>query len=149
MWEHATTPIRYPRVVVSGDAIRLALGHRFNTATEGFVDATKHTMIKALLQDHDVLVDGTHSKEDHILRLFEIDQDAQYYIVDTTPEICTQRAVDTNQQDLCRVIDRVYGQMRDLASSYGDYKFWDSILENIPETIECIRATAVSHGIYD
>jgi hypothetical protein len=112
-------------VVVEADKIRMAMGHRWNSYVEGFVGAVKHTMVRALLYEHDVLVDGTHSKSSHIQQLFEIDQDAEFFFIDTPPGLCKQRAVETGQADLIPVIDRIAGQLMELAGA----SHWDDVTE--------------------
>src|SRR5688572_1704057 len=67
-----------PRVVVSGDDIRLALsGQRYNSHMEEYIFAMEHTMIKALLaRGHDVLADDTHTTWKSIQALLQIDPHA-------------------------------------------------------------------------
>lgn len=97
-----------PRVVVSDDAIRLAItGDRFNSFAESQVYAIKYAMIRTLLlQGYDVLVDDTHTSETSIRRLLEIDIDAQFCFVNTGIRTCIDRAKQTNQEDLKSVIWR-------------------------------------------
>lgn len=117
-----------PRIVVCGDYIRLALtGNRYNSLTEDYVSAIKYTMIRALmLQGYDVLVDGTHTTKNSILKLLSIDKNAELLYVETTPEECKNRAIKTGQDDLIPVINRMYNNMqqilpnRDAAISYID-----------------------------
>lgn len=117
-----------PRVIVCSDDIRIALGHRWNSLAEGFVDATKHTMIRALLQNHDVLVDGTHTTPSHIVRLFEIDSEAEFFFVDTPPGICKTRAEKTGQKDLLPIIDRMSHQLMELVGvDHWDYMVGDAV----------------------
>jgi hypothetical protein len=123
-WE--TIRIGKPRVVVSGDDIRMALyGQRYNSHVEEYVFAIEHTMIKALLnRGHDVLVDDTHTTWKSIQALLNIDpnalpiwfpgdqygksthkipsKDFQEHIM-----LCKERAVQTGQQDLFPIIDRM------------------------------------------
>lgn len=102
-----------PRVVVCSDDIRLALhGLRFEILSEEFVHAIQGITIRSQLnRGCDVLVDGTNSKLEHIKRLLYIDNNADYLIVDTSPEVCKQRAIETNQADLIPVIDRMHSQL--------------------------------------
>lgn len=121
-----------PRVVVCADDIRLAFGHRWNSLAEGFVDATKHTMIRALLQNHDVLVDGTHTTLSHIKRLFEIDAEAEFFFIDTSPGLCKIRAEETEQYDLIPVIDRMSCQLMELVGVENwNYMVWDTVYASI------------------
>ena len=104
-----------PRVVVNADAIRLTFGSRFDVRHEDYVVAVKNTMIKALLLTcNDVMVDGTHTKKSSIAKLFEIDQDADYAVVNTPGDVCKARAIATDQSDLLPVIDRMVEQMSKL-----------------------------------
>lgn len=120
-----------PRVVVCADDIRMSLGHRYNSAMEQFVHAIKITMIKSLLsRGHDVLVDGTHTTEQSIKQLFEIDPSAQYGMVPTSKEECYTRAKVTNQEDLYPVIDRMFDNLRNLGT----------------ENIELIRSSVKAEG---
>jgi hypothetical protein len=104
-----------PRVIVCADDIRLSLGHRWNGHIEDYVHAIKMTMIKTLLQKHDVLVDGTHTTEKSIRDLLNIDNNAIPYILPTTPQICKIRATETHQEDLCPIIDRMWYNLLKLA----------------------------------
>ena len=104
-----------PRVIVNADSIRLTFGHRFHAPLEEYIHAIKHTMIKALLlSGHNIIIDGTHTTKGSIIKLFEIDPDADYAIVNTPAEICKERAVATHQEDLLPVIDRMVEQMSKL-----------------------------------
>jgi predicted kinase len=109
----ALEPIE-PRVVVCADDIRLAMGHRWNGHVEPMVHAIKIMMIKTLLREHNVLVDGTHTTHNSIIELLRIDPNATYYLVDTPAATCKQRAEKTNQKDLFPVIDRMEDQIRKL-----------------------------------
>lgn len=138
----------YPnsRVVVEADKIRRAMGHRWNSFVEGHVSATKYTMIRALLYEHDVLVDGTHSKQGHIRRLFEIDNSAEFYFVDTPPSVCEQRAVASGQHDLIPVIDRIHKQLLDLVG----VNHWDDMTsDSVAAAVNPIRLLAWEQVITD
>lgn len=105
--ENITRLERIPRVVVTPDAWRLALGHRYNWYVEPVVFAHVQVAIRALLQDYDVLVDDTNTSEESIKRLFEIDPEATYALVDTPINTCIDRAYATGQQDLVPVMERM------------------------------------------
>lgn len=107
------------RAIVSSDNIRLALtGKRYEPLAETMVFATKHVMIRALLdRGFDVCVDGTHSTEISIQRILEIDHQAQHVIVDTDLETCIQRAVETNQEDLIPTINRIHNNLKKIKIS--------------------------------
>jgi chloramphenicol 3-O-phosphotransferase len=104
-----------PRAIVNADTIRLQFGHRFYGPIEELVHTFKHMMIKVLLDSgHDVLVDGTHTTKHSIVKLLEIDSDAEHAFVSTPADVCKERAVATDQTDLLPVIDRMVKQMEDL-----------------------------------
>lgn len=129
-----------PRVIVCADDIRLALGHRWNGLVEPYVNATKLTMIRTLLQKHDVLVDGTHTTERSIRELLDINKDAIPYYIPTSPEECKKRAKETNQKDLYPIIDRMYNQIVELAN---DETYYSSMIVEIMDKIDNMR-----HNIY-
>jgi len=118
-----------PRAVVNEDAIRFAVtGKRFTFKVEPIAEAITHAMISSYVaQGYDVLVDETHTTWKSIEALLWIDPNAKpiwiyrpKYEVETDyssqwPEIvddgwkahvelCCQRALETNQQDLVDVI---------------------------------------------
>lgn len=123
------------RAIVSSDDIRLALtGKRYEPLAETMVFATKHVMIRALLnRGFDVIVDGTHSTEISIQRILEIDINAKAIPIQTEYTTCIQRAIDTNQSDLLPSINRVYNNLVRLGLYSQDYSDWkyDSIRLNI------------------
>lgn len=102
-----------PRVVVCADQIRLALhGERYIEKAEVFVHAIKNIMIISLLNSgHDVLVDGTHTTESSIKELLRIDVDCEFCIIKTPIDICIERAIKTNQEDLIPIINRMASQI--------------------------------------
>ena len=110
-WQQEKSDV--PRVVVCADKIRLTLGNRYNSAVEQYVFAIKHTMIKTLLMDYEVLVDGTHTTKKSIIELLKINIDAWPIFIDTSPEECKKRAIDTKQEDLIPVIDRMYTNIQE------------------------------------
>lgn len=117
------------RAIVCADDIRRALtGSRFNPLTETMVFAVKHSMIRALLlRGYDVFVDGTHSSPESLLRLFEIDPDAQPILFNTPKEVCIERAIATKQRDLIPVIERIDRQIEALGVRTGDFSKIDSV----------------------
>ena len=100
-----------PRVIVCADDIRLTFGFRYNWRFEDYVNAIKNTMIRTLLQKHDVISDGTSTTKGSIIALLNIDIDADYYRMDTSVEVCCDRAVKTGQSDLIPVIERMGRQL--------------------------------------
>lgn len=118
------------RSVVSSDSIRLAAtGQRYNPYSETLVFATKHIMIRALLDyGFDVIVDGTHSTEVSLTRLYEIDINARHVIIPTTAKVCRERAIATNQADLIPSINRIDNNLLHLDGL-------DSFLEYVREKV--------------
>ena len=107
------------RVVVSGDEIRKALGHLWNQSAEDFVDAVKWVMLRTLLNTgHTVLLDETNTSERNIRKILEIDLNAEFVYVDTSVEVCKERANET----LWKPIDRMYMNLQDLDNKYGDWE---------------------------
>lgn len=122
-----------PRVIVSGDAIRLAThGMRYNRLGEDAVFATLHTMIRALLiTGFDVIVDETNTSEISIRRLLEIDNNAVAIYIDTTEDVCIKRAIESNQLDLIPVIKRVSKNLEIIEKAGGLNEFMVRILDDI------------------
>lgn len=133
------------RVIVCAARIRRALGHRWNSYVEGFVDATKHTMIRALLYDYDVLVDGTHTTRPSIQRMFEIDPEAEFVFVDTPPNMCKENAIQAGREDLVPVIDRMAAQMLNLTGA----DHWDDVADRMDGAVNAIRLLAWEQVIAD
>lgn len=136
-WAHHK--ITGPRVVVSGDDIRTALyGQRYNSHMEEYIFALEHTMIKALLaRGHDVLVDDTHTTWKSIDSLLQIDPfavpvwhpgDMYGKSLHRIPskewvshiQLCKERAVQTQQEDLIPVIDRMAGNLERIYTGFED-----------------------------
>lgn len=99
--------LRTPRVVVSPDNFRLALGYRFHYAHEEAVWNSVHHSVKALLYDYDVMLDCTNTKKHSIYKVLNLQEDATYVYVDTPEHVCLERAVKTGQEDLLPVIRRM------------------------------------------
>ena len=96
--------LRVPRVVISPDNYRLALGFRFHHAHETAVWASVHHSVKAFLFDYDVMLDCTNTNKSKLYQIFLLHNDAQYVLVDTPEHICIERAIITLQEDLIPVI---------------------------------------------
>lgn len=124
-------PLTIPRVIVCADDIRLSMGHRWNGYVEPFVNAIKLTMISTLLKKHDVLVDGTHTTTKSISGLLDIYKIALPLIIQTPPDICKQRALQTKQDDLIPIINRMYDQL--LKMSNEDFISPKNIVNTINE----------------
>lgn len=102
---------KYGAPVVRRDDIRLALhGQRYIRSAEPFVKAISDVMIRSLfLSGHEVIIcDETNysraARDFHKSTGWK----TVFYEVPTSPEICKQRAIDTDQIDLLKVIDDMY-----------------------------------------
>jgi predicted kinase len=122
-----------PRVIVSGDDIRLAThGTRYNKLAEDSVFSTLHIMIRTLLiTGFDVIVDETNTSEISIRRLLEIDEYAIAIRFDTSEEICIQRAIDSGQSDLVSAIKRTSNNLKLIDERGGLNIFMNQILEEV------------------
>ena len=98
------------RVLVSGDQIRLAVyNQRFSVRGEPMVHAVKQYMLRTLLlEGYDVLFDDTNTTWKSVQMVFEIDYSARYIIIDCDPVECQRRAMESGQEDLVRVIEKMY-----------------------------------------
>jgi len=128
-----------PRVVVCADRIRLAMGHRWNGIIEPHVAAVANTMIRALLYDHDVLIDETHTTATSIGRTLQIDPTAKWYYVKERPEVCIERAIKTKQDDLIPVIKRMENNLLNLCDC-DDFR---DVQDKLPWKIDLLRQKAV------
>lgn len=129
------------RTIVSSDSIRKSLtGRRYEPLAETMVFATKHIMIRSLLdRGFDVCVDGTHSSEISLTRLFEIDINAQHVIIDTPLSVCIQRANECGQSDLIKSIYRIHRNLYDL-------DFYVGLVDN---KLEQIKEKVTARGLYE
>ena len=128
-WMKEKDPDGLNRVVLSGDDIRMALYYkRYIDACEPFVHEIYRVMTKSLLLQggHHVMLNDTHTSIFSIEKVFKLDKNAQFIYIPTPPDVCKQRAIDTGQEDLFPVIDRMYKQLQKLAV-YA----WDDCSTNI------------------
>lgn len=97
------------RVILSGDDFRHAVyNQRFSIVGDELVRACLITAARAMLyQGRDVLIDETNTSTTHQLQILAIDPKAKCYYINMNPEICKQRAIECNQQDLLPSIDRM------------------------------------------
>jgi hypothetical protein len=119
------------RTIVCSDNIRVALtGKRYEPLAETMVFAIKHVMIRSMLdRGFDVMVDGTHSSDISIQRLFEIDIDAVPIPYFTSPAICKERAINTKQLDLIEPIDRIANNLSKMDLFSRDDLKWENGIE--------------------
>jgi predicted kinase len=96
--------------IVNPDSIRLALhGQRFYGPAEPFVWAAAYMMVDALFRaGHDtVVVDATNvsaKRRDEWLRRYP---DAEFKLIDTSPQICLERAAAEGDKYIAPVIERM------------------------------------------
>jgi predicted kinase len=97
--------------IVKKDDIRLALhGQRYQLLAEDFIRAIGKVMIRSLFLSGSkiVIADETHysrAARDHVR---DSGWDTEFYHVDTSPEVCIERAYATNQADLEPVIKEMW-----------------------------------------
>lgn len=93
--------------IVRRDAIRLALhGQRYEEAAEPMVKAMSVYMIRSLfLSGHEVVIcDETNYSRAARNAIKDDYWETRFYPVETSPEVCIERAYLTNQPDLEPVI---------------------------------------------
>lgn len=114
------TRVLQPRVVISGDAFRLALtGQEYQALAECQVFASMDQAIRALLAEgYEVLIDETATTPETHKRYLRIDINAEPIFIDTPMEVCIQRALDTGKSFLVEPIKRM---ARNLASLKADW----------------------------
>jgi len=97
-----------PRAIVCSDDIRIATcGCRYSQYAEELVHSIQGVMIRSLLsRGFDVIIDGTHTTSESIKRVLQM-RACDYLYVDTSQNTCKKRAIETDQQDLCIVIDKM------------------------------------------
>lgn len=103
--------------IVNRDAIRLALhGQRYSHDAEPMVKAVSLYMIRALfLSGHQtVICDETNYSRYARDSLKDDRWQVEFLPVLTSPEVCKERAVLTNQHDLIPVIDAMYARYEPL-----------------------------------
>jgi len=128
-----------PRVIVSGDDIRLALtGQRFCREAEKSVHATKYLMVRTLInRGHDVLMDSTNTTEKSIRDMLREYPTATQCWIDTTRDVCKERAIASGQEDLIEhgVIDRMHDNVDKLMEKYNCPDM-NAVVEFIREDME-------------
>ncbi len=110
--------------VVRRDDIRLALhNQRYQAKAEPFVKAISDVMIRSLfLSGHDtVICDETNYSRAARDYHKSPDWRTVFYVVETSPETCKERALRTNQPDLLPVIDAMYKRYEPLGEDEERY----------------------------
>lgn len=105
-------------VVVNSDQIRLALhGQRYNRLAEPTIHAITKVMVISLFnQGYICVIDETNTTISSIRQWLEIDSDAEFIYIDTSMEVCLQRAKDTGQEDLLKIIPKMYENLINLCN---------------------------------
>jgi predicted kinase len=110
--------------IVCRDSIRLALhGKRFEALAEPMVKAISQVMIRSLfLRGHEtVICDETNYSRAARDFLKAPDWDTVFYVVNTPPKVCKDRAILTEQPDLVDVIDEMSGRFEPLGDDEALY----------------------------
>lgn len=110
--------------VVRRDDIRLALhGQRYQFLAEPMVRAISLVMIRSLfLSGHEIVIcDETHYSRASRDFNKSSEWETAFYVVDTSPEICKDRADLTNQRDLVLVIDSMFARYEPLGDDEVRY----------------------------
>lgn len=138
------TTFRLPSTVsiVCADDIRKAIsGNRWNSHVEEHVQAIKHTMIKALLERGNVIVDGTHTTWKSINKLLEITTNAfpiwVFKPLTNTMDKwyeheheCIERAISTGQKDLIPIIKRMVQNLITLNNNFdSEFKIAQNVIK--------------------
>lgn len=103
--------------IVNPDSVRLAIhGRRFEALAEGFVWATARAMVRALfLAGHDmVLVDATNTTRKRRDEWKSPDWRTVCHVIDTTKDVCIERAQAENDAEIIPVIERMAAQWEPL-----------------------------------
>lgn len=133
------------RVIANADTVRLSVhGQRYLRETEPLIHYINTIMIKSLyMNGHEVIIDETNTTIDNIRKWLEIDINARFIYLNTSPEICKKRAYETNQSDLVEkgVIDRMYRNLQKLAWYSVTEWEWDIELEHKKKNIENFEPT--------
>lgn len=114
--------------VVRRDAIRLALhGQRYLSEAEPMVKALSTYMIASLFEaGHEVIIcDETNVSMAARKALSQGPWLTIFYPVDTSPEVCKERAIATGQPDLIPVIDEMhkrYEPLQDWEETFVELK---------------------------
>ena len=110
--------------VVRRDDIRLALhGKRYEGKAEPFVKAISDVMIRSLfLSGHEVVIcDETNYSRAARDYHKSSDWDTVFYEVPTSPEVCKERALATEQPDLVPVIQQMWERREPLGPDEKRY----------------------------
>lgn len=111
--------------IVRKDAIRLALhGKAYIDLAEPMVKAISLIMVRSLFRaGHEVVIaDETHySRAARDFMRDDKEWDTKFYYVQTTPEVCKERAIKTGQEYLLPVIDEMVSRYEPLSPDEAVY----------------------------
>jgi predicted kinase len=119
---------RFNAPIVRRDDIRLALhGQRYQALAEPFIKAISDVMIRSLfLSGHEVVINDETNysraardfvKSPHWKTVF--------YEVMTSPDVCKERAVKTDQADLIPIIDAMAARYEPLGDDEERFEDWE------------------------
>lgn len=131
--------------IVNRDNIRLALhGQRYQALAEPFVKGISNVMIRSLfLSGSDyVIYDETNYSRAARDFIKSPDWNTVFYVVETDPDVCVERAFKTNQPDLKEVIWEMYDRYEPLGYDETSYERF------LQETIKMpLRSSSVAQFI--
>lgn len=113
--------------IVRRDAIRLALhGQRFASDAEPMVKVFSNYMITSLaLAGHNIIiVDETNYSRAARNSIRALGYETFFYHVDTSPEVCKERAIATDQADLIPIIDSMFARYEPLGEDEKTFRGW-------------------------
>jgi predicted kinase len=110
-----------PRVVIAGDDFRKALyGRSYQIEAEATVFAMMDVAARALLnRGFDVIMDETCTTEQTLLRYLRLDRAATAVFINTTKDVCIERAKASGKEYLVGPIERMAGQLDELKKNFG------------------------------
>lgn len=123
----ADLAMRLGAPIVRRDAIRLALhGQRFASAAEPMVKVFSNYMITSLaLAGHDaIIVDETNYSRAARNSIRALGYETYFYHVNTSPEVCKERAIATDQADLIPIIDSMFARYEPLGEDEKVFMGW-------------------------
>lgn len=121
--------------IVSADQFRqLIYGQRFYKDGESYVWAVRNTCFKALLQQGiDIVIDETNITKESRAAAIKLAKSYGYRVegifFDTDPRTCKRRAIDTKQEDLLPIIDKMNDQLEPpmLSEGFSCLHMWTRI----------------------
>lgn len=108
------------RVVLSGDAFRKGVhGQIYIGEAEFFVFACLDATARALISEgYTVLIDETNTTTASLERIYRISIDAQPIFINTSTEVCIERAKKLGQNYLLPAIKRIGKQLEELKENF-------------------------------